>query len=108
VRSFPSGGQWQISDNGGGDPHWRRDGKELFYISSDRKLMAVEVKENGATLESSVPKALFEMRIRGLPGPRNYYDVSHDGQRFLVASTPEDAATQPMTVVLNWLSDLKH
>lgn len=43
----------------------------------------------------------------GLPGPGNYYDVSHDGQRFLVASTPEEAATQPMTVVLNWLSDLK-
>lgn len=107
VRSFPSGGQWQISDNGGGDPKWRRDGKELFYISSDRKLMAVEVKGEGATFESSVPKTLFEMRIRGLPGPRNYYDVSHDGKRFLVASTPEEAATQPMTVVLNWQSDLK-
>ena len=107
VRSFPSGGQWQISDNGGGDPKWRRDGKELFYISSDRKLMAVEVKGEGSTFESSVPKTLFEMRIRGLPGPRNYYDVSHDGQRFLVASTPEEAATQPMTVVLNWQSAVK-
>lgn len=107
VRSFPSGGQWQVSDNGGGDPKWRRDGKELFYISADRKLMAVEVTGDGPTFQSSVPKTLFEMRIRGLPGPRNYYDVSHDGQRFLVASTPEEAATQPMTVVLNWLSDLK-
>ncbi|MCM3872355.1 MAG: protein kinase, partial [Pyrinomonadaceae bacterium] len=107
VRSFPSGGQWQISNNGGGDPKWRHDGKELFYISSDRKLMAVEVKGDGATFESSVPKALFEMRIRGLPGPRNYYVVSHDGQRFLVAATPEEVATQPMTVVLNWQSALK-
>ena len=64
--------------------------------------MSVEVRDNGATFESSVPKTLFEMRIRGLPGPRNYYTVSHDGQRFIIAATPEDAATQPMTVVLNW------
>ena len=107
VRSFPSGGQWQVSNNGGADPKWRHDSKELFYISPDRKLMAVEVKGDGATFESSVPKTLFEMRIRGLPGPRNYYDVSHDGQRFLVAATPEEAATTPMTVVLNWQSGVK-
>ena len=68
--------------------------------------MSVQVKGDGSTFESSVPKA--EMRIRGLPGPRNYYDVSHDGQRFLVASTPEETATQPMTVVLNWQADQKH
>jgi Tol biopolymer transport system component len=108
VRSFPSGGQWQISTNGGGDPRWRHDGKELFYISPDRKLMAVDVKGDGPTFEAGVPKTLFEMRVRGLPGPRNYYVVSHDGQRFLVAATPVEAASTPMTVVLNWQSGLKH
>jgi Tol biopolymer transport system component len=107
VRSFPSGGQWQVSSGGGSDPKWRRDGKELFYISPDRKLMAVEVKGEGPTFESAVPKMLFEVRVRVLPGPRNYYDVSHDGQRFLVAATPEEAASQPLAVVLNWQSDLK-
>jgi hypothetical protein len=83
------------------------DGKELFYISADRKLMAVEVKSDGPVFQSSVPKTLFELRVRGLAGPRNYYVVSNDGQRFLVASTPEEAATRPVTVVLNWQSDVK-
>ena len=107
VRGFPTGGQWQISNNGGGDPKWRRDGKELFYISPDKNLMAVELKGDGPTIEAGVPKTLFEMPIRGLPGPRNYYDVSHDGQRFLIAATPAEAASRPMTVVLNWQSGLK-
>ena len=107
VRSFPSGGVWQISDNGGGDPRWRHDGKELFFISLDRKLMSVDIKGDGSTFESSPPKPLFELRVRRLPGPRNYYVVSNDGQRFLVASNPDEVATQPMTVVLNWQSAAK-
>src|SRR5262249_8035491 len=107
VRGFPTGGQWQISNNGGGGPKWRRDGEEVFYISPDKNLMAVELKGDGPTIEAGVPKTLFEMPIRGLPGPRNYYDVSHDGQRFLIAATPAEAASRPMTVVLNWQSGLK-
>src|SRR5262244_2201522 len=59
VRSFPDrGGKWPVSTNGGGQPKWRRKG--LFSISADGKLMAVDVKAEGATLEAGVPKLLFE------------------------------------------------
>jgi len=108
VRSFPDrGGKWLVSTNGGGQPKWRRNG--LFYISADRKLMAVDVKVDGATFEPGVPKALFELRIPAgpLPGPRNWYDVSKDGQRFLVTTNLEESTAQPTTVVLNWTADLK-
>jgi len=110
VRSFPdSGGKWQISTNGGAQPQWRHDGKELFWLSSDRKLMAVDVKSNGSTFDVGVPKALFELRIQtaGLPGPRNFYVAAADGQRFLVASVPEERFTTPTTVVVNWTAGLK-
>jgi Tol biopolymer transport system component len=110
VRSFPgSGGQWMISTDGGAQPQWRRDGKELFYISADRKLMAVDVKGNGSTFEAAVPKALFDLRLQtpALPGPRNFYIAAADGKRFLVASVSEERITTPTTVVLNWTADLK-
>ena len=91
-------------------PQWRRDGKEIFYLSPDRKLMTVDVQGNGPTFEAGVPKAMFELRIQsvGLPGPRNFYVAAGDGQRFLVTSLllGEPTAT-PTTVVLNWTADLK-
>ena len=107
MRGYPSGGQWQISTNGGGHPKWRGSGKELFYVSSDRKLMAVDVNGNGSIFESGVPRPLFDLRIPGLPGPRNYYDVSADGQRFLVASILEEANSRQTAVVMNWTAGLK-
>ena len=110
VQSFPaSGGKWMISTDGGAQPQWRRDGKELFYISSDRKLMAVDVKGNGSTFEASVPKALFDLRVQtpALPGPRNFYIAAADGKRFLVTSVSEDRLTTPTTVLMNWTADTK-
>jgi eukaryotic-like serine/threonine-protein kinase len=108
VRSFPaSSGKWQVSTNGEAQPQWRRDGRELFYLSPDRKLMAVEVKGDGSTFEAGVPKALFELlRIPG-PGSWNSYAATADGQRFLVTSLLEEATSTPTTVVLNWTADLK-
>lgn len=101
VQSFPlSGAKWQISTNGGTNPRWRRDGKELFYLASDQKLMAVAVNGEG-TFQADVPKALFQTReVVG----RYRYAVTADGQRFLV-NTPE-ASTAPITVVLNWTAGL--
>ena len=65
MSSFPAaGGQWQISNGGGAQPHWRRDGKELFYLIADRKLMAVEVNGSSGTFEAGIPGALFDLRIR--------------------------------------------
>jgi Tol biopolymer transport system component len=110
VRGFPdSGGKWQVSTNGGGQPQWRRDGRELFYISADRKLMAVEVSGSGPTFDAGTPKELFGLRIQsvGLPGPRNFYAAARDGQRFLVVSVSGDPTASPTTVVLNWTADLK-
>ncbi|MGH8772150.1 MAG: TolB family protein, partial [Burkholderiales bacterium] len=110
VQSFPSsGGKWQISTNGGAQPQWRGDGKELFYLSVDRKLMAVEVNGSGPTFEASVPRPMFELRVQsvGLPGPRNFYAAARDGQRFLVTSLIGDPIATPTMVVLNWTIDLK-
>lgn len=110
VQSFPaSGGKWMISTDGGAQPQWRRDGKELFYISSNRKLMAVDVTGNGSTFEAGVPKPLFDLRLQtpALPGPRNYYIAAADGKRFLVTSVSEERVTTPTTVVMNWTADLK-
>src|SRR5438128_1316774 len=107
VRSFPAaGGKWQISNGGGAQPHWRRDGKELFYLSPDKKLMAVEVNGSSGTFEAGIPKALFDLRIISTNGFSDY-DVTADGQRFLVNTLVEQTARAPVTVVMNWTADLK-
>jgi len=107
VRSFPaSGGQWQISNGGGAQPHWRRDGKELFYVAPDHKLMAVEVNGSSGTFEVGIPRALFDLRIGSTSGFSDY-DVTADGQRFLVNTLVEQSARSPVTVVMNWTADLK-
>jgi Tol biopolymer transport system component/predicted Ser/Thr protein kinase len=105
VRAFPpSGGKWQISTGGGTDPRWRRDGKELFYRARTR-MMAVEVRTEGGSFEFGVAKPLFE--IRALPvASRSQYDVSADGQRFLVNTPLEENSSRPITVVLNWTAAL--
>jgi eukaryotic-like serine/threonine-protein kinase len=107
VRAFPTGGEKvRVSTGGGADPHWRRDGKELFYLAPDFKLMAVEVSTvSGFT--AGEPKPLFETRVTGLADLRNHYVVTGDGQRFLVSSVTKEGATAPITVVLNWAADLR-
>jgi Tol biopolymer transport system component len=104
VQGFSaSGGKWQISKDGGRRPRWSRDGKELFYISADGKLMSVPVKSDSSTFEPGAPKALFDMRDARL----QYFDVAGDGQRFLINNLVEEAASSPANVVLNWTADLK-
>ena len=106
VQSFPaSGGKWQISTDGGAQPVWRHDGRELFYINPDRKLMSVEIK-TGATFEAGVPKMLFETRVDAYAS-NNRYAVSPDGQRFLINVPVEAQSSSAITVVLNWTADLK-
>ncbi len=109
VRAFPSANsQLTISPAGGMQPEWRRDGRELFYISRDRKLMAVPVTTDGDAFSTGVPRALFEV---GLPEPSppypSDYAVSADGQRFLLNSVVDQPNTPPLTVVLNWAATLK-
>jgi Tol biopolymer transport system component len=108
VQSFPtSGGKWQVSTNGGFFPAWRRDGKELFYVSPEKKMMAVEVKGEGATFEPALPKVLFDMRIRTFIDPQARFAVTADGQKFLVNNTIGETTSAPIAVVLNWTADLK-
>jgi eukaryotic-like serine/threonine-protein kinase len=111
VQSFPaSGGKWQVSTGGGAQPQWRHDGKELFYLAPDRKIMAVDVNGSGPIFVPGVPKPLFEARFSTLfpggPGA-SYYAVTNDGQRFLVNTLAVDSALVPFTVVLNWTAGLK-
>ena len=106
VAPFPGpGGKWQISTAGGDRPRWRRDGSEIFYLAPDNKLMAAAVNGKGASFEVGAVKPLFEARF--VTGGRYQYAVSADGQRFLINTTPEQAASAPITVVLNWTAGLK-
>jgi Tol biopolymer transport system component len=109
VQSFPpSGGKWQVSTKGGITPRWRRDGKELFYLSPDRRIMSVDVRASGTTFELSTATVLFEAPVdSATTATANRYDVSADGQRFLVNAPVENAGPAPITVVVNWTAGLK-
>jgi hypothetical protein len=108
VQSFPLGaGKFQVSSNGGGMPRWRRDGKDLFYVAADGMMMAVNVK-TAPTFESEVPHALFDPQITGGAISTFRYDLTPDGQRFLVNATPpaESKSPEPITVLVNWEAGL--
>ena len=108
LETFPvRGGKRMISRDGGAQPRWRRDGKEIFFIAPDRKLMAADVKLEGSNLEVSVPKALFQTQIGGYPIPRNGYDVFGNGQRFLIITPRQENNLTPITVVANWTAGLQ-
>ena len=102
--------KWLVSRNGTvGMVHWRKDGKELYYLGTDGNVMAVDVHTT-PTFHAGVPKALFAvppafMRLSGTPGTLG--DVSPDGQRFLFALPPEKNGRDEFNVILNWTEKLK-
>jgi Tol biopolymer transport system component len=101
VRPFPGpGGEAQVSAGGGHSPRWRADGKELYYISPDFKLMAVKVGVQGAAFTAGIPKSLFQTHINQATN-RPQYDVSRDG-RFLVLTDLPDTSTEPIHLLVNW------
>jgi Tol biopolymer transport system component/predicted Ser/Thr protein kinase len=102
VRPFPGPGpRRQVSTAGGSMPRWRSDGRELFYVALDNKLMAAPVK-TGDVFEANASMPLFETHIRTEP-TWTQYDVSADGQRFLINTMVETAAErEPITLVLDW------
>jgi Tol biopolymer transport system component len=107
VTSFPGAqGKWQVSNTGGDQPKWRSDGKELFYLSNDGKIMAIPVK-TGANFDAGTPTALFQAKPREMIATSEQfsYDVSKDGQKFLINTQLKTAVT-PMSVVLNWSTKL--
>ena len=105
VVPFPGpGGKWQITTASGLYPRWRRDGTELFYLALDNTLMAAAVNGKGPSLEVGAVKSLFVAPVAGI---RSAYDVSADGQRFLINTLPEQAASPPITVVVNWTAGVR-
>ena len=106
VQPFPvNGTRWQVSTAGGRQPLWRRDGKELFYVTDDRKLNVVDVRTS-PSFQVSTPKFLFEIRAN-TASTRNSYVPAADGKRFLVDMILENTSS-PITVVLNWTAALKN
>jgi serine/threonine protein kinase len=110
LQRFPmGGGKRQVSMDGGAQPRWRKQGGELYYLAPDKALMAVTVT-HGASLELGRPARLFQTRLdfQGLQGPffMQAYDVSSDGQRFLLNAPPEQSPP-PITVLLNWTARLR-
>jgi hypothetical protein len=99
-------GKVPVSTNGGAQVRWRRDGKGLFYIAMDERLMEVPIRfgSNGQTVEPDAPVPLFATRVGGAlqTFPRYQYIVSPDDQRFLMLVEQKDAAAPPITVLLNW------
>ena len=110
VSPFPSAnGKWQVSSAGGQEPRWRQDGKELFYLSAEGKMMALAVTP-GASFKAGSPVALFQTTHRRQPvsaQDRFSYDVSGDGQRFLINTKVDEASAAPLSVLLNWASELE-
>ena len=91
-------GRWQVSAGGGQEPRWRRDGKELLYVAGST-IMAVAVKPDGTSFEAAPPQALFDVPMPEQPTHR--FDVTRDGQRFLV--DVRVTAEEPVRVLVNWL-----
>jgi hypothetical protein len=98
------GGKRQVSSDGGTQPRWRRDGSEIFYLAPDTMLMAAAVNGKGSSFEVGDVKPLFETRANV---GNHRYDVTPDGQRFLVNRSREGAASAPIRVVVNWTAGLK-
>jgi Tol biopolymer transport system component len=108
VRPYPGpGGKWQISTEGGNEPLWNRNGRELFYRAGD-KMMAVDINTQPG-FAAGKPRELFEGHYMLNPLGRANYDVSPDGQRFLMLKPveQEQAAPTHINFVLNWTEELK-
>jgi len=117
VRPFPNveAGRWQISADGGTRPAWSRKGDELFYLDGNDQLTAVRVQAGGTTFVPGKPARVLNGKYVAGSTTRGYdlrsYDVSADGQRFLMlketAGTSTSAPLPTMTVVINWIEELK-
>jgi eukaryotic-like serine/threonine-protein kinase len=108
VQPYPGpDGKWQISTEGGTEPAWNSNGRELFYRSGD-KMMAVDIATQ-PSFTAGKPRVLFKGQYVPTPATSPNYDVSRDGQRFLMLKPNEQEASAPtqINVVLNWFEELK-
>ena len=101
LQRFPGqGSAQQVSGSGGNFPVWSHDGKEIFFLSPDRKLMSARVAAN---LQAEVPRPLFELDASA---DDTEYEVAPDGRFLMLTPTEQSAAS--LRVVMNWTADLKH
>ena len=105
IAAFPAFTEKRpVSTGGGRQPLWRKDAKELLYLSPDGKMMSVDVK-GGMRLETGVPKVLFQSPVR-TDNKGQQYSVTGNGKRFIFAE-PVEESSKPFNVVLNWTAGLK-
>jgi Tol biopolymer transport system component len=106
VGPFPPGSaKWQVSTEGGGEPRWRADGKEIFYRTQEGILMAAEISTAGGRIAVGAVRPLFQTSAESI---FSSYDVSSDGQRFLINTPVSESKPQPLTLVLNWTALLEN
>ncbi|HKA21483.1 MAG TPA: protein kinase [Blastocatellia bacterium] len=112
VQSFSTDGRLgadkkRVSTSGGTFPVWRRDGSELFFVAADGQMMSSSVKTDGSEFEFGPPKALFKTRMLAWGTNFHEFDVSPDGQRFLIGTLIGEAKAPPPMVILNWTAEIK-
>ena len=107
ISTPPGAGKWQVSTDGGFQPIWRRDGKELFFVAPDGALMATDISVT-PSFRAGVPQKLFSTGMESLYlNSRSTYAASADGQRFLIRISRDAGAPAPIHVMLNWPALLK-
>ena len=105
VSTFPAGGgKWQVSQGGGVQPEWGRDGKELYYEAPSGGVMEAKITERGRAVEIGIPYQLIKVSAASLGGTG--FAVAPDGKRFLMVET-ELSASQPLTLMTNWTAGLE-
>ena len=97
------GGKWQVSSAGGSYPRWRADGRELFYLTADGRVMAVPVDTTAGAFRAEASRMLFQAPVALQPGYQ--YAVTGDGRRFLVNTAA--VAPVPVNVISDWTLALK-
>ena len=106
VRSLASGGgKTQLSPDGGSSPRWRRDGQEILYLNAEQTVMSVPVKGSGAQFEAGTPSPLFQVDHARSAG--TIFDVTADGQRFIINTTVPSKVPPHLKVIVNWPALLK-
>lgn len=105
VESYPElGNKRRVSNGGGGQPQWRADQRELFYLSADRSVVAVELDSNG---EFGTPRPLFRAALTGNPADaRELYAAAADGSRFLLTGPVAETTDQPISVIVDWAAGI--
>jgi Tol biopolymer transport system component len=106
ANPVPQGVKRSVSPSGGSQPRWRSDGKELFYLSADRKVVVVPVTP-GPPFGTGAPVPLFAVPIQNPNSSAPVFDVSSDGRRFLVMAPSSEPRQTLVTLILNWTQTLK-